>query len=258
MRYLTEEKIRKILIFMEEINYTKVNLSSLLCLFEDIFEYSRSEIYLSDEYNNLRLIAYSNIDEEVFEEYWKYYHKYNTYWYPRIILSPKRTSVLRVLDAVSKDFYESSKFYTEYLKKYKFYHLISMGLIYQNEIFGCITFTRLEEENPFDIYDVMQLEIISRFLSPKILESLNENEVNFISLNYKKNPDNSIEHLLSKREKEVLNLVKIGLSNKEISSELFISINTVKTHLLNIYRKLDVSNRTELSYVISKNTPLLR
>ena len=37
-----------------------------------------------------------------------------------------------------------------------------------------------------------------------------------------------------------------GKSNKEIASELFISLSTVKTHINNLYKKLDVSSRDDL------------
>jgi LuxR family maltose regulon positive regulatory protein len=49
---------------------------------------------------------------------------------------------------------------------------------------------------------------------------------------------------LSERELEVLYLIAAGLQNKEIGEKLFISLNTVKTHLKNINSKLDVTNRT--------------
>jgi LuxR family maltose regulon positive regulatory protein len=51
--------------------------------------------------------------------------------------------------------------------------------------------------------------------------------------------------LLSERELEVLRLIDAGFSNKKIMEELFISNSTVKTHIRNIYSKLDVHSRTE-------------
>jgi LuxR family maltose regulon positive regulatory protein len=49
---------------------------------------------------------------------------------------------------------------------------------------------------------------------------------------------------LTDRETEVLALLATGMSNAEIGAELFISVNTVKSHLKNVYSKLGVSNRT--------------
>lgn len=50
---------------------------------------------------------------------------------------------------------------------------------------------------------------------------------------------------LSARELDVLNELSTGKSNQEISEALFVSVNTVRTHLMNIYNKLDVKNRTQ-------------
>ena len=50
---------------------------------------------------------------------------------------------------------------------------------------------------------------------------------------------------LSEREKEVLIQVARGLTNQQIAESLFMSISTVKTHIQNIFQKLDLPNRTE-------------
>ena len=50
---------------------------------------------------------------------------------------------------------------------------------------------------------------------------------------------------LTEKEGDVLGLLAQGLSNRELASELFVSENTVKTHLKHIYAKLQVSSRTE-------------
>lgn len=54
------------------------------------------------------------------------------------------------------------------------------------------------------------------------------------------------EDALSLREKEILESLSTGLTNKQIAELLFISPFTVKRHIENIYRKLQAQNRTEL------------
>jgi DNA-binding NarL/FixJ family response regulator len=63
---------------------------------------------------------------------------------------------------------------------------------------------------------------------------------------------------LSNREREVSGLVLQGLLNKEIAAKLFISEQTVKNHLHNIFEKLGVSNRLELAlYIVQhQDTPV--
>lgn len=53
------------------------------------------------------------------------------------------------------------------------------------------------------------------------------------------------QEILSAREYEVLKLIAKGLSNKEIAEQLFVSINTIKSHIQKIFEKLDVQNRTQ-------------
>jgi len=54
-----------------------------------------------------------------------------------------------------------------------------------------------------------------------------------------------ISYGLSKREAEILAQINLGKSNQEIADELFISLSTVKSHVSNIYSKLDVKNRVQ-------------
>ena len=50
---------------------------------------------------------------------------------------------------------------------------------------------------------------------------------------------------ITEREYQVLELLAAGHSNKEIGERLFVSLNTVKTHLTHLYEKLEVSRRTQ-------------
>ena len=54
-----------------------------------------------------------------------------------------------------------------------------------------------------------------------------------------------MEVVLTEREKDVLSLLSYGLTNKEISNRLHISIHTTKAHLESIYLKFNVQNRLQ-------------
>ena len=58
-------------------------------------------------------------------------------------------------------------------------------------------------------------------------------------------PPSSASSLLTGREREILRLVSEGSSNADVARMLWVTEQTVKFHLSNIYRKLGVSNRTE-------------
>ncbi len=56
---------------------------------------------------------------------------------------------------------------------------------------------------------------------------------------------------LTPREKELIELIYSGLSNREIAEKLYLSESTVKTHIYNIFRKLDVRNRVSVICMIN-------
>ena len=66
-----------------------------------------------------------------------------------------------------------------------------------------------------------------------------------LTVNMNKSNTNSEPCNLHNRELQILKLVAIGISNKEIASKLFISPHTVGVHLVNIFKKLGVESRTE-------------
>ena len=69
--------------------------------------------------------------------------------------------------------------------------------------------------------------------------------------------DRSADFDLTPREIEVLYLLADGASNVDISSRLYISISTVKTHISSVMRKLQCSNRTAAAKIARENGYLL-
>ena len=58
---------------------------------------------------------------------------------------------------------------------------------------------------------------------------------------------------LSKRETEIIKMISEGKKRNEIADELFIELETVKTHIKNIYSKLNVNSRSDALKVVKKN-----
>jgi DNA-binding NarL/FixJ family response regulator len=82
------------------------------------------------------------------------------------------------------------------------------------------------------------------------VHSDNNNSIR-INLNIAQNSDEEI-HNISAREKEIVKLVAEGKNNHEIAISLSIQEDTVKAHLKNIYRKLNVSNRMQAAILALK------
>jgi DNA-binding CsgD family transcriptional regulator len=63
------------------------------------------------------------------------------------------------------------------------------------------------------------------------------------------------DHGVTQREREVMELIVQGKSNKEIEEQLCISFSTVKNHAYSLYRKLDVNSRAQLMYLVMTSVP---
>ncbi len=87
--------------------------------------------------------------------------------------------------------------------------------------------------------------IITQNLAPRLLDDLLEERAGFGS---------SSLTALTQRERDVLELVSSGLSNREIADKLFVSENTVKTHLRNIMDKYHFKNRAQAAAYIARGT----
>ena len=76
--------------------------------------------------------------------------------------------------------------------------------------------------------------------------SIGFNVFQFIRYRRKVSTSNSAEKNLTQQEQKVLDLILGDKTNKEIASSMFVSISTIKTHINNLYKKLNVSSREEV------------
>ena len=84
------------------------------------------------------------------------------------------------------------------------------------------------------------------YIQPSLIPSLNSKKI-------EKDKDGVKIDNLTRRELEVLKLLAVGMYNKEIAEDLDISERTVKNHVSNIFKKIDVTDRTQAAVFAIKN-----
>ena len=112
---------------------------------------------------------------------------------------------------------------------------IAMRAVNDGRVSGFLTKPIPHSDLKRHIEDIMQSDMKTTINPPRLLQ--------------RKGPDSTATCsfiLLSMREKEIVDLVGRGLSNAEISKTLNITIGTVKSHLKNIFCKMNVNSRTKL------------
>ena len=92
----------------------------------------------------------------------------------------------------------------------------------------------------------MESELQKYLLKVKDLDKIEKDDPEITSDAFAKKYD------LTERESEVLHLISEGMSNADIANKIFVSTNTIKYHIKNIYIKLDVKNRVEALNKINK------
>lgn len=84
------------------------------------------------------------------------------------------------------------------------------------------------------------------YIQPSLIPSLNSKMI-------EKNRDEGKIESLTKRELEVLKLLAVGMYNKEVAEKLNISERTVKNHVSNIFKKIEVTDRTQAAVFAIRN-----
>ena len=98
---------------------------------------------------------------------------------------------------------------------------------------GMVHEDSLEEKNGSLVRTLKNIKDGKNYVDPKLMNILKENEIN-------------INSPLTNRHIEIVQLLREGFSNQEISEELLISPNTVRDHLKEIMRRLNTNSRTSV------------
>ncbi len=218
---------------------------SFLELTNLLIPYDTASFYLAskDKTHLLSDPVAINIDENKLIEY----DEYEQIDYTRWIFMSAKSMAYKETDLLSNSERENSKFYSEFYAQHNIHYSIQLSIAYNGVFLGIISLYRPKTDEDFTEKDLFVLNQAKEHLSYRLHKEY------LIRTNYANEqifmPDQNLltnKFDLTKREIEVLLLILKGSSNQDIADGLYISEHTVKKHLKNIYKKLNVKNRIQL------------
>lgn len=169
--------------------------------------------------------------------------------YSRGIMVSGKTLIYRETDIMSDEVRVETDYYKKVYKPNNWHYALQIIIARHKKFLGTITFYRTIGKENFHYDDIFMLDMLKDHLAYR-LEKYTlglETSVEKITIS-----EAIIKYELSKREATVLKELMQGKDNTVICEELFITINTLKKHILNIYRKMGIKNRVQLFKMVKE------
>lgn len=157
--------------------------------------------------------------------------------------------VYRETDVLADSERVQTELYNKVYKPNNWHYAIQMILGRNKEFLGVITFYRTIGKDNFQYDDIFILDMLKDHIAYRLFSDNREhgNAVGKLTVT-----EATEKYELTKREHTILHLLMDGRDNAAICEELAISVNTLKKHILNIYRKLGIKNRVQLFKMIKE------
>lgn len=127
------------------------------------------------------------------------------------------------------------------------YYSLRMILAREKQFLGVVTFYRTIGKDNFEYDDIFLLDMLKDHLAYRLHQSVKNEGGGQVKISI---VEAVKKYELTKREETILSLLLEGMDNTAISGELVISVNTLKKHILHIYRKLGIKNRVQMFKMI--------
>lgn len=161
---------------------------------------------------------------------------------------------LYIYDFLSDKRNETYSYYLKDLSNNDYYTGLGnrLKITYPNAIFTDLYQSEIETDLQLASHNLSSDKILKWILGSLLTISILFNAYLIIrqKANREKFKNGAVEKLTSQEQKIVDEILK-DKTNKEIASDLFISVSTVKTHINNLYKKLNVTSRDEIKQLLS-------
>ncbi|WP_026072338.1 LuxR C-terminal-related transcriptional regulator [Nodosilinea nodulosa] len=197
----------------------------------DPFGVQRWGIYLLDERQNLAGFDVVGVSDAFVERYEKFGRAVDPVM--RYVMENHAPAHEELV--VPQGQWKHTDLYQWCCSQYDHEHIMTGPIVGRGQLIGTIHFARVGETPAFSAVDLANLGAVCSHVSASLAE-----------LRRSPASPNFLTERLTPRERQIATLVAQGLTNAEIGAELWITQNSVKQALKRMFRKLEVSARTEM------------
>ncbi len=169
--------------------------------------------------------------------------------YSRGIVASGKTLIYRETDIISDEARVQTDYYKKVYMPNKWHYALQMVIARHKKFLGAITFYRTIGKEDFQYDDIFVLDMLKDHLAYRLEKFYHSGESGMSKITV---TEAVTTYDLTRREHTILRRLMSGMDNTEICQELVITPNTLKKHILNIYRKLGIKNRVQLFKMIKE------
>lgn len=209
-----------------------------------LIDFDSADFYLasSNGEEKLAMPVFYNCEEDLSE-------LYDNIDYSRGILYSGKSLIYRETDIISDEARVETEYYKKVYKPNNWHYSLQMILARDKQFVGVVTFYRTIGKDNFQYDDIFLLDMLKDHLAFRLYQQKKSGDL----LEEKLTVTAATEkYELTRREQTILQLLMAGKLNLEICDELTITENTLKKHILNIYRKLGIKNRVQMFKMIKE------
>ncbi len=214
--------------------------SVLLEQLRSLIRYDSADFFLASEDGKGELVhpVFYNADAELGSRYMKNFFDID---YSKGLLQSGKSIIYRETDLMPEEQRVQSQYYKSYFLPEGWHYGLDMLIADHQRLLGVVTLYRKKGEPDFEYEDIFILELLMEHLEFRLLREAREKAAPGLTVE-----QCAFRYQLTKREETILSLLLLSESNESICEKLCITNNTLKKHILNLYRKLQINSRSQL------------
>lgn len=177
----------------------------------------------------------------------EYLYVFKNVDYSKGLMSTGKNIVYRESDIMNDELRTQTEYYKKVYDTHNWHYSLHLNISYNETFLGVMSFFRAKGKPNFDYDSSFVLDMIKDHLALRLFREISNNDT-LLSLS-----DCAEKYTLTSRELKILSLLLTGTQDKEICETLFITNNTLKKHILNLYRKIGINKRTQLFNIVKKD-----